>query len=303
MNIKRITSIGLTMLTICALASCGKPSDDTTSVEPGEEVSFTLKVKYVDGTKLADYDVSVTDTAGKEVSKGKTDRYGMYTWKALDNDVYTATLPGLAKGYKVEDSLVFDKNTTYIAATVTSGVIKEDIPYETIYHTPGQLAYDFTLTDYKDKSKTYTFSKLLKEKSFIMINFFYIGCSPCQAEFPAIEKAYQKYQDKMEIIAIDVYNNQTATQLDTYRTKTLGGISFPMCFEKTNTLAIAFNVAYVPTTAIIDRYGRIDLWTYGTDTSQASWERKFAKYSDPDYVPGEPQWDTPDWTDKDILGH
>lgn len=297
MNIRKIKSLGLAMLTVCLITGCQSSSQ---SNEPdANDVNFTLKAKYVDNTKLANYSVSVTNSAGEEVSTGKTDKYGMYTFTAKDNDVYTAKLLDLPKGY-VQPTTVFDKNNTYINTTVTSSVIKEDIPSGTMYLTPGELAYDFTLTDYKDKSKTYTFSKILKEKSFIVINFFYIGCPPCKNEFPAMEKAYRNYKDKMEMISIDVYNNQTVSQLDTYRTTTLGGVSFPMCYEKTGALSLAFNTYCVPTTAIIDRYGRIDFWTYGADTSQASWERRYEKYSASDYVPGEPEWDTPDW-DPNVL--
>ena len=278
-------------------------SDGISRIYGLKDVMSSELVEFDDETPMANYTAVVKNSSTNEVvSTGKTDSDGIYTWTASNLYTYYFQLTDMPVGYEHTEVVFVNEQNPRRYTIVTCKVLDGNMPKNYKY-SPGEVMYDFTLTDYKYTDTVYNFRDLLEEKKFIMLNFFYIGCPPCQAEFPAIEKAYQKYQDKMEILAIDVYSNQTPAQLDTYRTKTLGGISFPMCFEKTETLAIAFNVAFVPTTAIIDRYGRIDLWTYGTDTSQASWERKFAKYSDPDYVPGEAQWDTPDWTDKDILGH
>lgn len=52
-----------------------------------------------------------------------------------------------------------------------------------------------------DKS-TFTLSETLKEKDLVMINLWASWCGPCEMEFPAIEKAYEEYKDRVAVLAL-----------------------------------------------------------------------------------------------------
>jgi thiol-disulfide isomerase/thioredoxin len=64
----------------------------------------------------------------------------------------------------------------------------------------GQEAPDFVLplTDGSEAK----LSELLKDKEVVVLNIFASWCGPCEKEFPDMEKTYQKYKDKMEIVAV-----------------------------------------------------------------------------------------------------
>ena len=64
----------------------------------------------------------------------------------------------------------------------------------------GQEAPDFALplTDGSEAK----LSELLKDKEVVVLNIFASWCGPCEKEFPDMEKTYQKYKDKMEIVAV-----------------------------------------------------------------------------------------------------
>ena len=66
--------------------------------------------------------------------------------------------------------------------------------------TRGQQAPDFALplTDGSEAK----LSELLKDKEVVVLNIFASWCGPCKKEFPDMEKTYQKYKDKMEIVAV-----------------------------------------------------------------------------------------------------
>ena len=42
----------------------------------------------------------------------------------------------------------------------------------------------------------------LRNKEVVVLNIFASWCGPCEKEFPDMEKTYQKYKDKMEIVAV-----------------------------------------------------------------------------------------------------
>ena len=118
--------------------------------------------------------------------------------------------------------------------------------------TRGQEAPDFALplTDGSEAK----LSELLKDKEVVVLNIFASWCGPCEKEFPDMEKTYQKYKDKMEIVAVsgDLVLDEME---DMVKYKEEHNLSFPIGMK--NESIDSLKIGGFPTTYIIDRNGRI----------------------------------------------
>ena len=116
----------------------------------------------------------------------------------------------------------------------------------------GQEAPDFALplTDGSEAK----LSELLKDKEVVVLNIFASWCGPCEKEFPDMEKTYQKYKDKMEIVAVsgDLVLDEME---DMVKYKEEHNLSFPIGMK--NESIDSLKIGGFPTTYIIDRNGRI----------------------------------------------
>ena len=97
-------------------------------------------------------------------------------------------------------------------------------------------------------------SELLKDKEVVVLNIFASWCGPCEKEFPDMEKTYQKYKDKMEIVAVsgDLVLDEME---DMVKYKEEHNLSFPIGMK--NESIDSLKIGGFPTTYIIDRNGRI----------------------------------------------
>ena len=118
--------------------------------------------------------------------------------------------------------------------------------------TRGQQAPDFALplTDGSEAK----LSELLKDKEVVVLNIFASWCGPCKKEFPDMEKTYQKYKDKMEIVAVSG-DTVLDSMDDMIKYKEEHNLSFLIGMK--NESIDSLKVGGFPTTYIIDRNGRI----------------------------------------------
>ena len=118
--------------------------------------------------------------------------------------------------------------------------------------TRGQQAPDFVLplTDGSEAK----LSELLKDKEVVVLNIFASWCGPCEKEFPDMEKTYQKYKDKMEIVAVSG-DTVLDSMDDMIKYKEEHNLSFLIGMK--NESIDSLKVGGFPTTYIIDRNGRI----------------------------------------------
>ncbi|MBR3020515.1 MAG: TlpA family protein disulfide reductase [Clostridia bacterium] len=112
---------------------------------------------------------------------------------------------------------------------------------------------DFTVTAID--GETYTFSEVLLEKELVLINIFATWCPPCAMEFPAMEEAYQQYQDKVAIIALSLEPTDDAETLAAYAEE--HGMTFIVGSDIKTNLAYYFMVQAIPTSVLVDRTGTI----------------------------------------------
>lgn len=104
---------------------------------------------------------------------------------------------------------------------------------------------------------TLTGKKIDSEKlrgKIIVINFWYIGCSPCRAEMPGLNKLVAKYCDKVEFLS---FSKDDRMQLIEFVKK--NSVNFeviPNSFELDQKFCI---VAGYPTNMVINQDGKVEL--------------------------------------------
>ena len=126
---------------------------------------------------------------------------------------------------------------------------------------------------------TYKISEILKEKKAVVLNFWYINCGPCQMEFPYMQDAYETYQDKLEILAVNPYDGTDATVAEFQQKYEL---TFPMAVIEEEWAQYMGLQAY-PTTVVIDRYGIVSFVHVGMITEVEEFNKLFEFFTADDY--------------------
>ena len=141
----------------------------------------------------------------------------------------------------------------------------------------GDIFTDMSVTT--PDGTTYQISDLLKEKKAVVLNFWYINCGPCQMEFPYMQEAYEKYQEDIEILALNPYDGTDETVAEFQKKYEL---TFPMAVCDEVWQERMGIVAY-PTTVVIDRYGVVSFVHTGMITETAEFEKLFGFFTAEDY--------------------
>ena len=115
----------------------------------------------------------------------------------------------------------------------------------------GQPFTDFTATD--SQGNTFTLSEVLKDHEAALINIWATWCSPCEAEMPFLNEAYEQYGDRVAFIALTYDDEDTNEKIEAYRLS--HGISFPMGRDEDAALYMYLGGEAIPTTAVVDRFG------------------------------------------------
>ena len=112
---------------------------------------------------------------------------------------------------------------------------------------------DFTVTDCD--GNTFTLSEELKDHEAVLINFWATWCGPCRNEFPAINKVYEEYKDKVAFIALSKEPKDTDEIISSFRKE--NGLTFPMGGDGDHELYKYAETNNVPVTMIIDRFSNV----------------------------------------------
>ena len=171
---------------------------------------------------------------------------------------------------------------------IETGVITDEIPQGTHYEI-GDRVYNFTFKGVDGWD--YDLESAVNSKYVVVINFFASWCSPCRAEFPAIEEAYREYSNDVEVLALSTEPTDTAAKLKNDFVNRYN-LTFPMGIDAKMDIVYPYLTAkqvqgidafYIPYTVIIDRYGRLVEKITGSEPSADAWKQKFEKYTSEDY--------------------
>ena len=248
---KKVGLICLALCLCCAIAACNNGQDTTTTQEPTVGQSqYTVQVQATGTLDLTKVDVYVyTDETMDELETvSKLDANGTMSFTALTSDSYVAVLMGVPVGYPVEEYYTFDSTKTAKIQLNSAVITDQEKPADKVYQL-GDVVYDFSIT--AADGTTYKLSELLQEKDAVVLNFWYLNCTPCKLEFPFLELAYRAFSDNIEVLGINCEDGDDPSLLnfaDEY------DLTFPLAIgDKDYWYPAAYSAC--PTTMVIDRYG------------------------------------------------
>ena len=280
-KMKKILAVILavaTVLCMCAALTGCKKENGSEETGSGVAGSYSVSVKSAGGLPLEGVAVSVyaDDTLADLKGYDETDENGEVTIELDGADNYAIALSSVPKGYATEKSYHFDGTAADIELT-SSVVTGENLGDTTL--ALGDVMYDFTVTT-PDGTKV-TLSEMLEEKKMVLLNFWYTSCSWCVTEFPYMEEAYQMYQDKVGIVAVDPLG-ESDEAIAAFPNNYNLSLTFPLAACPT-TWANTFGLSGYPTSVIIDRYGVICLIESGAITSLRPFTSLFETLTADDY--------------------
>ncbi len=313
----RIFSSVIALIFVLVLAACGSADGGQTTTAPTETPTTTTPTATTTPTTKpttgkVEYVVEVKAVSGKPVSDIQI---GVYLDKKLIADDFTG-IDGTAtfnlepnkytiRAYERDGYIIYEPSLT---TTLTGGTYNftcdtELIGYEADYghsYELGDVMYDFTVTN--SENEELTLSNLMQEYDMIMLNFWYVSCTYCVQEFPAIEQAYNstyidedgneaKYSDKVAILAINPGIQDTMADVKKFKNSYYEApLSFDFCMDyvfgnNEPALTTMFNVSGFPTTVVIDKYANISYLESGYCTDPEKWCGLFDEYIAEDYIP------------------
>lgn len=115
----------------------------------------------------------------------------------------------------------------------------------------GYLAPNFTITNaYGNKVRLDDY----KGKP-VFINFWASWCEPCRVEMPFIETAYQKYNQDIEFLMINVIESDRQSKMEEFIDEF--ELTFPVLLDHKNVVTKLYRVGGYPTSFFINKQGVI----------------------------------------------
>ena len=284
MTKKKLILIGgviVLCLLICLLAvmcSSGGESDAPaapTGTTGTSSLTYTVEIQSQGGLPLEGIGVYIYAdvTMNDLVWFARTDEKGALSFTDIASDNYVAVLSDVPAGYLVEEYYQLTGENTRIV--LEPGLMEGDL--NTVTYKLGDIMLDFSVT--APDGTVYTLSELLQEKKAVVLNFWYLQCEPCKAEFPYLQEAYEKYSDDVIVLAMNPVNTDNA---EIAQFQQDNGYTFVMT-ACDPAWANAMQLTAYPTTVVIDSYGNICMIHKGSITDAETFETIFSFYSAEDY--------------------
>lgn len=144
----------------------------------------------------------------------------------------------------------------------------------------GETMPDFSVTTIQ--GETFSLSDSLKEKKAVMVNFWATWCYPCELEMPYMQEAYEKYKDKVDVIALSIEPSDTDDVLKEYAKE--HGLDFAIANDTETGLSQIYAEDAIPATLLIDRFGIIVHYSVGSEPSAEAFTTLFDSVIGDDYT-------------------
>ena len=301
--ISLILCLALIISTSSLLASCNNTSDDTTDAsttlaesttkateESAEETTeentnaiaaqksaHNITVKSEGSLMLGgiEFEIYASSDLTSLKAHGETNVNGKDTVNLVEGQTHYLKILSAPDGYEIEDC--YEINSTNTEITLKS-YIRDDAPDANFTYQLGDVVHNFTLTG--DGDNAVTLKDALNTYGCVVLNFWYIGCAPCKAEFPYIQSAYEKYADKVGFYALNGVAAESQSMIDEFKAQ--NGYTFTMS-RADSSLVNLFGVSAFPTTVVIDKYGVVCFVETGSLPDEAPFINLFELFSSPEY--------------------
>lgn len=273
-------------LLICAITGCAAGEESTptastapTQAEPEQIVTYTVTVQNEAGTALDKVTVEIysDETKGDIIQSRKTDGEGKITFDRRGPiDGLVAVVKDASAGYSVDDHYELTGEDTVITLKTGAALTEEHLDTKALLSL-GDAMPDFTVT--ATDGTEFTLSEMLSTHSVVVLNFWYMGCTPCKMEFPYLQEAYEQFSDDVAVLALDPMDG-TDEQIEAFRQE--NGYTFLMakCDMRWGDM---MNVPSYPLTVVIDRYGNIVMSHNGAVDDAQMFLDMFGFFSAEDY--------------------
>ena len=298
--ISLILGVSLIISMTSALASCDNSSNDntdtsTTQTETTTEASESTSTEETTNavaTQKSAHNVTVQSEGqlmlgGVEFeiygnsdltslkAHGETNVAGKDTVNLVEGQTHYLKILSAPDGYEFED--YYEINSTNTTITLKS-YLRDEAPAANFTYQLGDVVHNFTLTG--DGDNAVTLKDALNTYGCVVLNFWYIGCAPCKAEFPYIQSAYEKYADKVGFYALNGVAAESQSMIDEFQAQ--NGYTFTMS-RADSSLVNFFGVSAFPTTVVIDKYGVVCFVETGSLPDEAPFINLFELFSSPEY--------------------
>lgn len=141
----------------------------------------------------------------------------------------------------------------------------------------GEEIPDFTVTT--TDGEDVTLSELVATHEVTVLNIFTSWCGPCKKEFPAMQQVYEKYPDKIAILALSDEEDDTLDVLTKYKQDL--GLTFMVARKEGKAESIP--LGGYPTSVILDRNGKVVFCQSGTMPEEDIVEKLYTSFMGDDY--------------------
>ena len=90
-------------------------------------------------------------------------------------------------------------------------------------------------------------------KKPVVVDFWASWCPNCRRDMPNLNRFYEKYKDKVEVIGVNLQEKESTVQ----NFISSRGISFPIAFDPSGSASRAFGIQYTNTHVLIDMNGNL----------------------------------------------
>ncbi len=99
------------------------------------------------------------------------------------------------------------------------------------------------------------------EGRVVIVDFWTTWCPSCVAELPVLQEVGRRYSDKeVVVLAVDIGESEA----DVRRFLSDNNLDLTVLLDSTEQIAIVYNIRSIPTTFVVDPYGKIDAVHFGS---------------------------------------
>lgn len=257
-----------------------KETEADTEADTGataEKVEYKVSVKSKGNLELGgvEFEVYADAECTSLRARGETNLRGEATFKLAAAECYLK-ITAAPDGYRYDELYTITDTATSIQL---ESYIRDEAPAASFVYQVGDVVHNFVLSGKGDDAVTV--ADALEEYGCIVLNFWYIGCGPCKAEFPYIQSAYTQYADKVGFFALNGNSAESDADIEAFMSQNNYTFSTG---RADNGILSCFGISAFPTTIVIDRFGVICLIEVGSVPEEAPFVNAFEYFTSENYT-------------------